>query len=380
MLGKYFLWIVLALCLIAFGFYLITGTPLFHRPESIHNAANDNSGRILGDEGSTYNYPSSTKASVQGKSRTGENLSLFTGSAGSATDYSSRKGTSSPEQARALVLLEKWRRSQNFSGMDPVEEFNTQELIDALHHGSAGMGEFYSKVLEIMKDSSVPLSAKQELLFILSRTATPEAVRVMAELVPMDLPVELKPELYTSISMVGEYFWDRGDLFRASVPVLELWSQSQDPEVLNALAAAMGNIGNSVTLDYLFQSVLREDSTLADIRNSNDPRVTAALLGLEKVRTPEAAPFIAARLQDSRNNMEMAICAGILASMDNAAGTQYLLSWIPNADDSFAAYVPDIFQRISPAGLVYLETVNLRSLDFRSYPIEQAVLAALGLR
>ena len=214
-----------------------------------------------------------------------------------------------------------------------------------------------------------------------TREATPEAVRFMAEILSREnLSEEIKMALIQQMSMVGEYFWDREDIYQASGAVLALWRETQDPGLLEALASAMGNMGNEISLNALFDAVLSQAGTLEDLRNSDDLRVLTALSGLERVHDPAAAPIVAARLQDSKSSAEMVICADMLASLREAAGVPYLLSWMQTADDSFAPFIPEIFQRISTQGIDYLNSVNLRNLNFRSYQVEQAVLSALGIQ
>ncbi|MBN1124564.1 MAG: hypothetical protein JXA82_06125 [Sedimentisphaerales bacterium] len=381
MRAKYALWICIALIIIAAGLFIFKSPALLGDPD--HSA-------MLGKEDLPYN-PGEWDAAIsqndspkQRRDMTHELLEQWRGrpiGEAASSGQNTRKGTPAEWKSKALSLLEQWRKHQFRKDMDPGSEFDVRELIEALHGAPIGAEELFRKIWEIMNDSSVPVSAKRELIFILSRAATPETVRILAEILSGEnISDELKHELISQISMIGGYFWERQDVYQATAPVLKLWQETEDPELLNALATAMGHIANSESLNYLFDAVLNQATTLEEIWYSGDSRAQAALTGFERVRNSEAAPIIGSRLMDSTNRLEIAICTDILASMEDAGGARYLLSWMQNTDDSFAPFIPGIMQRISSLGLEYLDTVHLQNLNFRSHQVEQAVISFLDSR
>ncbi|MBN2320571.1 MAG: hypothetical protein JXR49_15945 [Acidobacteria bacterium] len=282
---------------------------------------------------------------------------------------------------RGGKLLEEWLLYRFMSDENMQHGgLSTPELIDILHKDRRGTRDFYARAQQILVDPSVELATRQELIFILTRAATPEAVRLIAVLIKTGTPDELKNELYNAISSTGEYFWDSGDLSQTSDSLLMLLPEVTDPDLLNALAKAIGNTGNAAGLNFFLDVISNQEGTLEDLHNSDDPLTNAALFALERVHDYDSAPTIAARLMDSSNNAEMTICANILASMQDTVGARYLLSWAQNADVSSTPIIQQAFGRISTPGLDYINSLDIRNLNFRSYQIKDAVLSSLGIQ
>lgn len=277
-------------------------------------------------------------------------------------------------QDESLGGRSKDRRNLSYSSL------SSQALIDILHNDRDGTLDFYIEARRILTNPGIDASEKQELIHVLNRAATPEAIRLIAELIQEGAPDELKLDLYEAISMVGEYFWDREDVYQTSDSILMLLSDVQDQNLLNALTRALGNIGDETSLNILFDTAFSQEGNLETLRNSNDPAVTAALAALQRIHNPDSAPIITDRLTDSTNSAEIALCAGILDSIQEPVGTQYLLSWAQNADYFDASLILDVFWQVSPPGLDYLRTINVRNLDFRSDDVKNSVLAALDAR
>ncbi len=279
---------------------------------------------------------------------------------------------------KSLELLEEWLALQSRKdGMTAATV--AQSLTRVLHGSPTGNREFYGRAKQILADVSISMDVKLQLIDLLSRAATLPAVQLFADLCAQELPPVLKQAVYNAISQTGEYYWDVGSASAASPILLQLWQQARDPMLLSALAAAMARTGNPEALNSLFDSVLGAGGSLADIQKSGDPRVSAAWSALVQMHSPEAIPYIAARLERAdATPTEIAICAGKLALMGGSEAPNVLLAWARGAGDSYAALARDAFARIQDReSLDILYAANIHSADFKSNLVKQAVLSSL---
>jgi hypothetical protein len=273
----------------------------------------------------------------------------------------------------AEKILDEWLRSRSVPG----NEVSAQEVIDRLHNSRRYNEDFNKIAQQILLNPSIDLQTKMELLHILTRSATPSAVRLFADLCQMNLPEDLKQQVYSSISQTGDYFWDKESLPEVAPIIIKLWDQARDPKLLNALASAIVKMGDIEGITALFKEVLSPGKTLDDIRQSKDPRVTAALLGLESISNPNVVQVIAAHLNNSSNSVELNLCIRLLASTGGSEGMHQVLSWAEGANDSYASLIHEVLAGASPAVIQSANTA-VNGLNFRSDKIKEAILSALG--
>jgi hypothetical protein len=193
-----------------------------------------------------------------------------------------------------------------------------------------------------------------------------------------DMPDELKQAFCFALSQIGEYFWDKENLPETTASIIKLWQQEQDPQLLDSLAVAMGRMGNAQSINSLFAAILNQGTSLEEIQNSSDLRAKAALLGLERLSDPGIVPAISERLNSSKNYLEIALCAKILASINGESGMHQLLTWTQSAGDSYAPLVRQVFAAVPPGGLEYINDALSHNIQFKSAQVRQAILSALG--
>ena len=251
-------------------------------------------------------------------------------------------------------------------------------LAEMLHNNALGRESAYRRARQVLQDPSISLEIKQELLRLLSRAATPLSAQLFADFSRQELPEALRQALNSSISEIGDYFWDKESAGEAAPVLLQLWLESRDPQLLNAVASAMSKVGSQEAIDGLFEAVLNHGGTLEDIQKSSDPQTAAALSALRELHGPDVLPSLTTRLNISSSSVEIAICAGIMASMGQIEATQSLMAWAQKAGDSSAPIVRDTFARI-PFGesLDYVTGAIAQNVTFSSSLVRQAVISAL---
>jgi hypothetical protein len=278
--------------------------------------------------------------------------------------------------SRAKKVLEDWLASLSDDAATP-QPSNLEELTAILHNARRGDEWFYQRARQMLTDPSLSSSSKLQLIFTLNRAATPSAVQLFADLCRLDLAEDLKQAITLALSQVGEYYWDKESIPEAAPQIFKLWRETKDPQLLNALANAMGKMGNADGINYLLDAALSQGATLAEIQKSTDPQAAAALSTLQRLNNPDAVPAIEARLSASANSAETVICAKILASVGQGEAIRYLLSWAQNAGDAYAAFIPDIFAGISPVARDYFSAAIAQNIVFHSNQVKQALLTSL---
>lgn len=279
--------------------------------------------------------------------------------------------------SRARQILEEWLAS--FDSNQPAPNAPSFiELTGIIHRAGSENDWLYTRARQILMDPSLSHESKLKLISALTQSATPEAVQLFTDLSRTNLPEDLREAIIYAISQVGDYYWDKSSLPEVAVPIMNLWRETKDPQLLGALATALGRIGNENAINYLFDSVLNQGTTLAEIQKSTDPKAVAALSVLDRLTNPMVVPTIEARLSSSNNTAETVICAKILASVGQGEAIQYFLAWIKNAGDSYAPFVADMLAYLPSTGREYLNVAMAQDTIFKSNQVKQAVLKVVG--
>ncbi len=281
------------------------------------------------------------------------------------------------QTGNALALLEEWLASLSRNDTSKAGAL-FQAMIESLHTNPGGNLAFYQRARQILEDGSRDASIKQALIRAMDRAATPAAIKLLAEWCQPDLPADLKNSAYMAIANTGQYFWDKKSLPFA-IPVLQqLWLQSDDPNMLSAVATALARVGNPESINILMDAALSKSKTMADIEHSSDPRVSAAWSSLQGLRNPEVIPIFQEQLQSSTSSLETSVYAGLLAGMGQIDATQALLSWAQGAGDQYASIARDAFAKIGTFEcLQYVNSALAQNATFKSSLVKTAVWSAL---
>jgi hypothetical protein len=281
------------------------------------------------------------------------------------------------QTGNGVVLLEEWLKLiVNNDGSNPVDLM--QEMIQSLHGNPNGNAAFYQRARQVLEVGSIDAFKKQELIMALDRAATPAAIQLLAEWSQRELPANLKQSVMNAIAHVGDYYWEK-QLLPEVVPILQqLWLQSEDPELLKAVAMAMANAGGAASINSLMETVLNNSKSLADIEHSNNPRVAAAWSSLQGLHNPDVVPALQRELQSGTSSLEVSVFAELLGGMGNIEATQALLSWAQGAADKYASIAHDAFAKTPTYDcLEYLNSALAQNPAFKSSLVKAAVLSAL---
>jgi hypothetical protein len=284
----------------------------------------------------------------------------------------------SSQTGNALALLEGWLAALSKNDTSTANAL-VQEMIESLHTNPDGNQAFYQRARQVLEDGSIDASIKQTLIGAMDRAATPSAINLLAAWFQPDLPVGLKDPVYRAIANTGQYFWDK-KLLPMAIPALQrLWMQSDDPNMLRAVATALAKVGNPESVNSLMDSVLSNSKTIADIEHSSDPRVSAALFSLQGLRDPAVIPIFQEQLRSSSSSLEMSVYARLLAGMGQISATQALLSWAQGAGSQYASVAGDAFAKTGSSDcLQYANSVLAQNVTFKSSLVKTAVLSALA--
>ncbi|MDM7997501.1 MAG: hypothetical protein QUT30_17660 [Acidobacteriota bacterium] len=288
-------------------------------------------------------------------------------------------GASQPqmEPREALEAFQEWLAAIAKKDGTRAGEI-AQALSRLLHKESRSNAEIYLRIRQMLGDSSVSMDAKMELIQILSRAATPQAVALFLEMTKANLPENLKQWIINALSETGEYWWDKASYPEITSMLLQAWGDARNPELLRALTTAIARVGDLRGINQLFDAILGQGQTLAQIQQSRDARVQAALSALANVRNPDLVSAIAGRLTAGNSEAEEAVCAGILASIQNVEATRALLEWAQNADSSSTALIHNAFSRIWDSDCLAYLTSTVPLTRFRSGQVQSAVLESIN--
>jgi hypothetical protein len=281
------------------------------------------------------------------------------------------------QTGEAVALLEEWLTAISRGNSSSAADL-AQAMIEFLHSNPEGNRAFYQRARQVLDDGSIDVTSKAALLWVLDRAATPAAIKMLAEWYKPDLPAELKSSVYRAIANIGQYYWKKESL-PIAIPILEqLWMQSNDPNILSAVATALSNVGISESIDVLMTTLLNDGITASDIEKSSDPRVSAAWRSLQVLQNPNVISIFQQRLQESTNRLETSVYAGLLAGMGQTDATQALLSWARGAGDQQAPIAEYAFGKIT--SFECLQSINsalAQNTVFKSSLVKEAVLSTL---
>ena len=280
------------------------------------------------------------------------------------------------QQQRASILFQELLNA--IAGNDgPRAGEISLALSDLLHKFPQSNPEIYRRIVKLIEDPSLSDDAKMTLVNLLSRTATTSSVETLLELSSADLNGTLRRWIYAAIGDIGEYFWDNKHYPEIAPILSDAWTEARDPELLQALASAMAKVGIGRGVDQLFDAVLSQGSTMAQILASRNPLVQAALGALQRANSPDLIPAISERLTNSSTSAETTLCTGILVSIQNENAARVLLEWAQNAENSSAILARDVFARIWNADCLNYLNSAVQNAQFKSSQVETAILSAL---
>ncbi len=276
-----------------------------------------------------------------------------------------------------IATLEKFLKALS-RGDEESASILSEVMIQSLHKNPDGDWLFYQRAKQVLEDASIGARSKERLIFIIDRAATPEAIKLLAELCQRGVPSELKTSAYSAIANTGQYFWDKESLPKA-IPILQqMWNQSDDPDLLNAVAKALATIGNPDSIEYLVDEALSNNKAMADIENSRDPSVKAAWQSLKNMQKIDIIPFFEEKLQSSTSKLELSVYAELLAESGQISASEALLSWAQSAGDQYAAIAQNAFGSIvSYECLQHINSMLAQNAAFKSSHVKKAVLSAL---
>jgi hypothetical protein len=290
-----------------------------------------------------------------------------------STGFPRAAGNSSPgPKGEAIIFLQEWLKSINnpgeASGPDPI-----QVITNNLHDYPSGNEAFYRDVRSILLNPSIDLGKKQSLIVALDRAATPAAIQLLADLAQQHLPEDLKRAVLNALSNAGEYGWDKQSIAQVIPELKQLWSQSEDADILRSLATALAKTGN---ISFLIEAALHNNHSLVDIEKSDDPRAAASWAALQQLHNPDAMPILRDVLQSATDRLEISLSANLLARMGTIEATQALLNWAQGLEDSYSPIVKDAFSRVSTYdSLQYLNTILEQDPPFKSSLVKSAILS-----
>lgn len=288
-------------------------------------------------------------------------------------------GASRPqmESREALEVFQEWLAALAKNDGTRAGKI-AQALSRSLHKESRNNAEIYLRIRQMLGDPSVSMDAKMGLIQILSRAATPQALALFLEMTKANLPENLKQWIFNALSETGEYWWDKTSYPEVTPMLLKAWGDARNPELLQALTTAIAKVGDLSGINQLFDAILDQGQTLAQIQESRDARVQAALSALGNVRNPDLVSAIAGRLTAGNSEAEAAICTGILASIQNVEATRALLEWAQNADSSSTALIQSAFSRIWDSDCLDYLASTVPLTRFRSGQVQSAVLGSIN--
>jgi hypothetical protein len=272
-------------------------------------------------------------------------------------------------------------RKINPNKLDSPSAMPPNEAIERVRNNPPGNSAFYQRVRNILEDPTIEEAKKLEVISTLDRIATPAALQLLAELSQQHLSTTLKSAVLGAIARVGEYYWDKQSLEQAYPILIQLWSQSDDPEILKSVAAAMTKLGDPASINVLLDTVLNNSKSMAGIENSKDVHISAAWFALQNTYNSEVVAMFQQRLQSGANILQTTVCANLLAGYANLGyvdAREDLISWAKNAGDQYASAAHDAFSKFATLeSQNYLKAALAQNLSFKSSLVKSAILSVL---
>lgn len=337
--------------------------------------------------------PKTTKLSTgQTEARTPEELSG--GLSAQSMEEIRKKLTEEREFAQSLQketaekLLSRLKTLWNATGGGPgaskERDLIKMALTQSLHSGDENSNAaVYQQLSALLRGDALPFTAKSEIASILGLIQTPQSVQLLLVEYQQATDAKLRERLGIEIARTGDNVWAgrfREDL---SPPLEAAWPVTKnDPRLAQALANGLAKVGTLTGVQLLVNEVLRSAQTVESLSDLKDLQSQAAYLALEKIRNPNAIPFLSTGLLNANSSeVNQYVCGMSLAAMGRAEATQVLLQWAVTATDRDAAWAGQWFGKLRDTvsfDLVAAALNQANGLKFASVTIQNAVV--LGQR
>jgi hypothetical protein len=152
-----------------------------------------------------------------------------------------------------------------------------------------------------------------------------------------------------------------------------LWRESNDADLLKAVAEALAREGAPSSIELLLPAVAASDG-------EDDKRRMAAFWAVPKIYTANAVPALESAMKNTPPGSKMnAIALSTLGQIGDKSAARAVINWLQVADKSAAPLVADWVGRASGSGnLPAAEAALNPAVSFRSEENREAIRAALA--
>lgn len=223
---------------------------------------------------------------------------------------------------------------------------------------SADKRSVYGAIDLFLADPGLGYRAKFQLIEMLGRTATPEALSLLLQTAQDGTLPELQQLVLKMIRGTGQVQWG-GRFHEELSPLLEeAWdSAGRTPGLREAVAEALAGVGAASGLERLYTEALRGGPTLSTFAAQEDNLAWEVLDVFRRVRNPAAVPTLASRLGDQPlDNLELVLSGTALAAMGRPEATAALLGWAEGSNRHVGALLQPWFAEVrDPDSFALLE-------------------------
>jgi hypothetical protein len=234
--------------------------------------------------------------------------------------------------------------------------------------------DFYRKLQEFTADSSNSFEERGQLVAnVLRGTKTKESLDLLIQTATDSPDSGLRQAAIEAIQSVGASRGDGKDHEELSPGLERVWQETQNPQLIGAVAKATAEVGAPSGIKVLLTSAMAAGG-------QSDTKKQAALIALHDVRNPHAVPMLDEIITNQPPNSEAGrLVSAILAEMNNPSAAGSLINWLRNADASAAplAFTYVVHLR-SPLMLEAYEGALKSATPFRSEENRQAIREGLA--
>lgn len=250
---------------------------------------------------------------------------------------------------------------------DPMKQSALQGKLTGALRGNKYAPDFIARMKAFVMDAA---NSKLERGLVTSAFAgarTKEGVEFVLWVVANQPDFEVRASAISNVRGLG------GSQPYLPEMIEPLWKESQDADLLKAVAEAMAREAAPSSIELLLPAMAADDG-------QDDKRRMAAFGAIPKIYRADAVPALESALKNNPPGSKMnAIALSTLGQIGDKSAGQAVIGWLQAADNNAAPLVPGWIGRASGGGhLPAAEAALNPSVPFRSEENREAIRAALA--